>query len=114
MHFSSSLDARCQRGLHWRYRLDEAVAHLAGNPAAMASLHGVVTANPQVRFCEETWGPVSIQRYILPFRFELRLWVRPGELSFIHRASTPPPLRDRDRTLFEALLHRWIAQEARP
>ena len=102
--FTAALDARCQRGLHWRFTLDDAASVPASGDT---TLHQLITAEPRIVHSRERWGDHVLDRYVLPFRFELRVWVRPGELSFIHRATAKPAQRDADRAALEGLLRSW-------
>ena len=101
--FTAALDARCQRGLHWRVRAGQALLGRLRD----AGLHARITGDPRIVHAREHWGSHALDRYVLPFRFELRIWTRPGELSFIHRATARPPQREADRAAFFALLSSW-------
>jgi len=112
--FQAELDQRCQRGLHWRYAFaDPLFGQERGDgdaealAAASAALHERIVQDPRIVHCHESWGTHRLHRFVLPFRFELRVWTRPGELSFIHRATAHPDQRAQDRAAFEGLLRAW-------
>mgnify|MGYP000276830874 CR=1 FL=1 len=106
--FEAKLDAKCQRGLHWRYTL--VGLEPPGDASADASMHARLTAEPRIVHRAESWGEHTLNRYVLPFRFELRIWTRPGELSFIHRQTASADQREQDRAAFERLLTAWCQQ----
>ena len=99
--FRARVNQLCQRGLHWIYSFapDVDQAALARRLRTRAALvHGV-----------ERWGQREVTRLIWQFRFELRLNIADGELSFIHRTTTSPDDRAADRAWFEGQLHEWLA-----
>ncbi len=107
--FRAVLDARCQRGLHWRYTVEGPVPPDIHDDT-QSSLHNRIVAESRIVHSREAWGQHVLHRYVLPFRFELRIWTRPGELSFIHRQTASAEQRDLDRAAFEALLTTWCRE----
>lgn len=103
--FQAELDHRCQRGLHWRYVVDEAWRPRAD---AFRDLRARLLTDSTVVHLEQAWGDQPVHCFVKPFRYELRMWTRPGELSFLHRASASPEERTDDRARFEAILAQWL------
>jgi len=101
-------DPCCLRGLHFVY-VAPALTELA------RLIDRIRDAYPHqlVEGCER-WGDVVVQRLIVQFRFELRLGVRPGEISFLHRVVASPAQRALDREQFEASLLATLAEDATP
>ena len=99
-------DARCLRGLHFVYVAPGLVDH-------DRLVERIRAAYPrQLVEGTERWGAVTVQRLIVQFRFELRLGIRPGEISFIHRVLATPEQRATDRDRFEASLLATLAEGA--
>lgn len=103
--FRSGLDERCQRGLHWRYAIDPG---WLPSVEARAELHGSLGHDPVVRHRVEGWGTQQVHIFARPFRYEIRAWTRPGELSLIHRASASSADRRQDRAHLERHLTLWL------
>jgi hypothetical protein len=90
-------DPRCLRGLHFVYDVP--------GLAAARLVRGIRAAFPvDLLETTEPWGPVTVHRLVVQFRFEIQLGARRDEISFLHRVLASPAQRARDRAWFEATL----------
>ncbi len=58
-----------------------------------------------------------MRRFVLQFRFEIRIGVEEDQVAFIHRVTAPPNARAFDRSWFERTLTQSLdppAQDTRP
>ncbi len=88
----------CLRGLHFLY-----TTH---SPLDEGRLAGALREAGELRLihAEEHWGARCVQRFVLQFRFELRIGVEDDQVAFIHRVMAPPDARAFDRKWFERIL----------
>lgn len=100
MRFEASVDARCMRGLHWRYTFPDGPPD---QPALREALRGVFSGLIET---DEHFGPRHMVRLVRQFQFEIRLGERNGEVALIHRVSANLEDRAKNREAFEALLLR--------
>lgn len=112
MRYRAEPDARCQRGLTWRYRVEPALWATCERADARADLIRSLRHEAEVRQIERAYGDRRVVTLLRAFRYELRLWVRPGECTLLHRASAPPEVRAGDRRAFEQTLASWLSSTA--
>lgn len=62
----------------------------------------------------ECWGGRTVHRFILQFRFEIRVGVRDAQVDFLHRSCAAVSQREADRAWFEAQLHELYAARVEP
>ena len=110
----TELDGGCQRELHRRLRLAPEAAPDREDPASSATLEQRAALgqrsdglDPRIVSNVRSSGQSQVHHHVLPFRFEVRAWTRPGELSLIHRTTARVEHRSRDRRAIEQLLAEW-------
>ena len=97
MRFTVQQNRRCLRGLHFEYHLERDVDALDLFDGIEARL------GPLVRH-QDPLGERLTHRGILPFRFEVRVGVKPRLVDFLHRASASEDERSVDRDTLESVL----------
>jgi len=101
--FEARPDERCQRGLAVSYFVARGYDEERLRAALQAAWnHSLIEAS-------ETWGKRTVRRLVRQFRFEVRLGVRDGEISFLHRALASPEQRAAQSGVFESCLRTAIA-----